>query len=270
PQNEAFWECWTTLTALAKDTQRIRLGALASCVLFRPPSLTAKIAAVFDNISEGRLEFGLGAGWFQEEAESNGVAFPQPKTRISQLREALQITRRLWTEESVSFHGKHYSLKGAHCNPKPLQTPHPPIWTGILKCGPSMLKLAATHVDVCNFGMRSNLEPEGFRSVGAQLRRLASSAGRRENDVKISGTRIIVIGESSGEVYEKTHAWKGKGEAEEEFRRLRIVGTPEECVEQVKRYVESGVEYFLCFFPDVVELKSLRLFGKHVIPAIRP
>ncbi|OLS28236.1 MAG: Pyrimidine monooxygenase RutA [Candidatus Heimdallarchaeota archaeon LC_2] len=113
-------EAWTLLSALAVDTSTIRLGTLVTGNNYRYPPLLAKMTATVDQISGGRLDFGLGAGWKQNEYEAYGIPFPSVKDRMDQLEEAIQIIKKLWTEPKVTFQGKHYQLKDAYSSPKPV------------------------------------------------------------------------------------------------------------------------------------------------------
>ncbi|MHA2399511.1 MAG: TIGR03560 family F420-dependent LLM class oxidoreductase [Promethearchaeota archaeon] len=130
--NEAgsVFEAWTLLSALAVETKTIKLGPLVGCNSFRNPTLTAKIASTLDVISNGRLIFGYGAGWKEEEYRAYGFPFQDAVTRLKKLREGITLIKKLWTEEKTSFSGDFYEAKGAICNPKPVQKPHPPIMIG--------------------------------------------------------------------------------------------------------------------------------------------
>lgn len=138
-------ECWTVLSALAEATSRIRIGPLVTCNAFRYPSLLAKMAATVDMISDGRVNFGIGAGWHEDEATAYGISFPRAGIRVEMLDEALSIIKKLWTEDKVTFKGKHYSVDNDVCLPKPVQKPHPPILVG--GSGDKMLRLIARHAN---------------------------------------------------------------------------------------------------------------------------
>ena len=127
PFNKSVLESWTTLTALALETKAIRLGVLVTCNLFRHPSVLAKMSATVDVISGGRLQFGIGAGWYEEECLAYGIQFPKASVRIRRLRESVQIVKKMWTEEKSDFEGRYYRIKDAICEPKPVQKPHPPV-----------------------------------------------------------------------------------------------------------------------------------------------
>src|SRR5205814_2948470 len=114
-------DCFTALAAVAMATRRVRLTQLVACNAFRHPALTAKAATTIDHVSGGRLELGLGAGWFREEYDALGIEYPAPRVRIAQLREAIRIIKQLWTERITEFEGEHYRIRGAYAEPKPLQ-----------------------------------------------------------------------------------------------------------------------------------------------------
>src|SRR5262245_41097326 len=123
-------ECFTALSAVAMLTRRVKLAQLVACNSFRHPALTAKIAASLDHVSGGRVELGLGAGWFREEYDALGIPYPPPKTRIAEMREALQIIKKLWSDAQVSYDGEHYKIRNAYAEPKPLSKPRPKIILG--------------------------------------------------------------------------------------------------------------------------------------------
>ncbi|MGV0851467.1 TIGR03560 family F420-dependent LLM class oxidoreductase [Mycolicibacterium phlei] len=141
-------EGWTSLAAMAVVVRRARVGCLVSGVTFRNPAVLAKMAVTVDHISGGRLDFGIGAGWHEGEHRGYGIDFPPAGQRVAMVDEALTVIRRLWTEGAVDFAGRHYTLEGALCEPKPLQRPHPPIVVGAAQ--PRMLRVAARHADEWN------------------------------------------------------------------------------------------------------------------------
>jgi alkanesulfonate monooxygenase SsuD/methylene tetrahydromethanopterin reductase-like flavin-dependent oxidoreductase (luciferase family) len=126
PAHEAVFECWTTMAAISQRTSRIRLGQMVGCNSYREPSVLAKITSTIDVISGGRLDWGIGAGWYENEYKGYGFEFRRPRDRIGMLRETVQIVRSMWTEPETSFDGEYYKLSRAQCDPKPLQSPHPP------------------------------------------------------------------------------------------------------------------------------------------------
>ena len=150
--DEPFMEGWTILTALAAVTERIRLATLVSSVHYRNPALLAKMAAGVDQISRGRLTFGIGAGWFETEYKQYGWEFPpRPAVRIRQMEEAVRLIRAMWTEKRTTFQGKYFQAQDAILEPKPVQKPHPPIMIG---GGGEQLTLRAVArlAQACNVG----------------------------------------------------------------------------------------------------------------------
>ena len=149
PRSEPQMEAWTLLAALARETQRIGIGILVTCNGYRNPALLAKMAATVDVLSNGRLIHGLGSGWFADEYEGYGFDFPDVPMRLAQLDEALHIQKLLWTADRPSFAGRHYQLREAWCEPRPVRKPHPPILIG--GGGEKvLLRLVARHADMWN------------------------------------------------------------------------------------------------------------------------
>src|SRR3954453_16059588 len=130
PELETNFECWISTAALARDTSTIRIGQMVTCNNYRPPALLAKMASTVDVLSHGRLDFGIGAGWYEDEYRAYGYPFPDGPERLRMLGEALQIFHAMWKEPSATFEGKNYQVRGAINEPKGVQKPHPPIWIG--------------------------------------------------------------------------------------------------------------------------------------------
>lgn len=145
-------EAWTLLAALTRDTTTIRLGCLVTAAQYRNPALLAKIVAGVDRMSGGRVEFGIGAGWKENEYRAYGIPFRAPGERVDEMVEAIEICRRLWTEERASFQGTYYSVADAVCAPKPVQRPYPPLWIG--GKGTRVLRVAARLADGFDIGYR--------------------------------------------------------------------------------------------------------------------
>lgn len=122
------WESLTTLSALAPVTTRIRLGVMALCNSYRSPSLLAKISSTIDLISKGRLDLGIGMGWYRNEYDAYGFQFPSAKIRAAQLSESARILRLMWTQDKADYYGQYYSVREAINSPKPIQKPHPLLW----------------------------------------------------------------------------------------------------------------------------------------------
>ena len=166
PELETTFECWISTAALARDTQNVRIGQLVTCNNYRQPSLLAKMASTVDVLSHGRLDFGIGAGWYEHEWRAYGYGFPDAPTRLKMLGEALPIIKAMWTEPYATYEGKFYQVNGAINEPKGVQKPHPPIWIG--GGGEKVtLKLVARYGDYSNFG-GANIEE--FKRKAAILR----------------------------------------------------------------------------------------------------
>src|SRR6266481_1178914 len=151
PAQEITFECWTSTAALARDTRRVRLGQMVTCNSYRNPALLAKMASTVDALSHGRLDFGIGAGWYEEEYVSYGYPFPGPHERLERLREAVEIILAMWTQEEANFEGTYYQVRGAINQPKGVQKPHIPLLIG--GGGEKVtLRLVAQYGDACNFG----------------------------------------------------------------------------------------------------------------------
>ncbi|HET7846500.1 MAG TPA: LLM class F420-dependent oxidoreductase [Acidimicrobiia bacterium] len=269
---EPTYEAWTLMAALAAVTDRVRLGQMCTCNSYRPPSLLAKAAASVDVISGGRLEMGIGAGWYQAEYEGYGYEFAKDSVRLGQLEEGVQILKRMWTEDVVDFDGRHYQLKGAICRPKPLQAPHVPIW--VAGGGEQLtLRTAARHAQYTNFGI--NLE--AFIHKSAVLREHCDREGTSFESIVRSKNFNIICAATEVEVEDKL-AWlmgqylKSVPETRaqtqvNEFRQLS--GTPEQIVEKLKVWEKAGMTYAIVYFPDpAYDLDGLQLFANEVIPAL--
>lgn len=170
-------EAWTLLAALAASTQRIRLGALVTGMTYRHPSVLAAEVVTVDNVSAGRLEVGLGTGWFEEEHLELGIDLPPTGELVDRFEEGVEVIHRLLTEENVRFEGTHHRLRGATLRPRPLQQPHPPVWIGAT--GPRMLGIVARYADAWHtFG-----SPDHLQRLGATLDEKLAAAGRNPDDV---------------------------------------------------------------------------------------
>jgi alkanesulfonate monooxygenase SsuD/methylene tetrahydromethanopterin reductase-like flavin-dependent oxidoreductase (luciferase family) len=231
-------ECWSLFSALAKETRKIRLGSAVTCNLWREPTLTAKLVASVDVISNGRVEFGIGGGHTRAEYDMYGIRFPKFKERMEMLAEAVAITKSLWTQKSTSFSGKHYVLKDAFCEPPPVQRPHPPIMIGGggLSATPA---LAARYADSYNPNADA-LSPELAKTYLEALDRECAKIGRDPMEIeKIWYGRFFISADSA--LVDAVRKQLGdKLEAS-------IVGTAEECTERVQTFVDLGFTHFILF-----------------------
>ncbi|MGH9034586.1 MAG: TIGR03560 family F420-dependent LLM class oxidoreductase, partial [Acidimicrobiia bacterium] len=178
PAHEAVFECWTTLAALAEATTTVRLGQMVGCALYRAPAVLAKITSNIDVISGGRLEWGIGAGWYRNEFAGYGFPFPEPKERIGRMRETVEIVKAMWSQPEATYDGRYFQLDRAQCDPKPLQSPHPPVWIG--GGGEQLtLRVVARHADWANFGG----QPHEWAHKREVLKEHCKAVGRDEEQI---------------------------------------------------------------------------------------
>jgi len=261
--NWPILETWTTLSALSSLTSRIRLGTMVSCNQHRNPALLAKTAATLDVLSNGRLEFGIGAGIQEVEHTAYGFDFPKLTVRVERLGEALEVIKRLWTQEKTNYNGKHYTLKDAVCEPKPLQTPHPPIIVGGSQEKYTM-KVTAKYADRFDWGFLPSLDV--YRRKLEVLENHCLTVGRDFSEIEKScwpGGQVL-IAQNHRELNEKISRIKPPNTTLEGFKKVTLAGTPHECVERLQVYADLGVTYFMLFFADLPSVDGLRLFSEAV------
>ena len=252
---EPMLEGWTTQSVVAGFTSKIKLGTLVTGIVYRHPSVLAKVGATLDVLSKGRLFMGIGAAWNVDEATAYGISFPPVKERMQRLEEAVQIIRKMWTEETTTFSGKFYQIRNAYCNPKPIQKPCPPIMIG--GSGERRtLKIAAKYGDACNiFGSVETVK----KKLGV-LREHCRSVGRDYDSIVKSKLGRIVIDKDKEKVTEAI-----KGMSEDRRREYAIYGTPEEVRRQVEAFRDAGVEYLIVNLEPNRELQALELFANEVV-----
>jgi alkanesulfonate monooxygenase SsuD/methylene tetrahydromethanopterin reductase-like flavin-dependent oxidoreductase (luciferase family) len=257
-------ECWTTLSALSAATKKIRLGTMVTCNSFRNPALLAKMAATLDNISNGRLELGIGAGVQKSEHDAYGFSFPSPRVRIERLNEAVELIKKMWTEDTTHYNGTYYNILDAACEPKPIQKPHPPI----VVCGAGeklTLKVTARHADRYDWSYLPSFE-EYERKLKI-LEKHCKKVGRSLDDIEKScwPAGQTFIGDTKKELKKKVMNLLPKGASLEEFMQTNFVGSADDYLQSIQKYIELGVTYFMVFFGDLPELKGLNFFSEKVV-----
>lgn len=264
---DSCFECYTSLAAIAMRTSKLRLGQLVTCTSYRNPALVAKMAATLDVISKGRLEFGIGAGWYENEYKAYGYRFESPSVRISQLREAVQIIRKMWTEEKATFHGKYFSVDAVINSPKPIQKPHPPIMIG--GSGEKLtLKAVAQLAERSDLSASLTLE-ECIRKHKL-IDQYARDFGRDPSSIERTLHREVYIARDGERARSRALESKPPDLSEEAFLKSRIIGDPDECVSQLNECVKQAeVRYFILRVPDAAELESLRLLASEVMPRVK-
>lgn len=267
PTQEPTFECWTLMAALAATTQRVRLGQMCTCNSYRNPAYLAKVASSVDVISGGRLEFAIGAGWYEHEYLAYGYEYPSDGTRIAQLAEAVEIIKRMWTEDEATFEGRHYSVRGAINRPRPLQEPHPPLWVaggGERKT----LRVVAEHADFSNFAGT----PETFRAKSAILDRHCEEVGRDPAEIWRTIHLLITVAPDEATlqpVLERVASQAGRP-VDAYLRSSQVVaGTPRQVVDRLGEYADAGCVHVTGYFGDAVWGDSLEVFASEVAPALR-
>ncbi|CAN5166617.1 MAG: LLM class F420-dependent oxidoreductase [Nocardioides sp.] len=276
PSDEATHEAWTLMAAFAASTDRIRLGQMCSCMSYRNPAYLAKIAATVDHVSAGRIEMGIGAGWYEHEWRAYGYGFPEARDRLGRLREGVQIFRQAWTEGVSTLDGTYYQVDGAICRPLPLQKGRNGIPLWIAGGGEKVtLKIAAQYADYTNF----DGTPEGFARKSALLAEHCSTVGTDFAAITRSANYNVFIGATQAEVEDRIgwysdHMTRCLGEAggAERARRITeqgLVGTPDQIVEQLTSLEALGMTYPITYFPEAAYDRSgLDLFAAEVVPAL--
>lgn len=273
---EATYEAWSLMAALAAVTDHVRLGQMCTCNEYRPPAYLAKVAASIDRISGGRVEMGIGAGWYEAEFLGYGYSFDRPAVRIGRLAEAVDIMKAMWTEDVVDYEGKHFRLQGAINQPKPAQRPHIPLW--IAGGGEQLtLRIVAEHAAYSNFGQSL----DNFNRKSEVLAGHCRDVGRDFEEIVRSANFNVVIAETEAGVAERLDWLRDHHRPflpEDRIERMidgnfvasgGIVGTPEQVVAHFEKWRDAGCGYAICYFPDLAyDHGSLELFAARVIPAL--
>jgi F420-dependent oxidoreductase-like protein len=235
---EPMLESYSTLGFLAGVTSRIRLGALVGCAVFRSPGLLVKTATTVDVLSGGRLTFGIGAGWYQDEAVGLGLPWPERRERFARLEEILRIAHQLWADDRSTFTGTFTELAEPIVRPLPLARPHPPIMIGG-NGERRTLRLVARYADACNFLV---LEPEEIRAKLAVLRAHCAEIGRDVREIEITALDEV------------------------DLRPGRM--SPADVVARARAQADAGVQHLIVNMPDAWDVRHLDLIGREVVPAI--
>ena len=257
-------DAWTTLAGLARDTSRIRLGTLMTSATFRLPGVLSIQVAGVDQMSGGRVELGIGAGWYEQEHTAYGIPFPPVKERFDRLEEQLEILTGLWGTpdgERFSFAGAHYQLTDSPALPKPVQSPRPPILIG--GGGPKRTPaLAARFADEFNMPFAS---VDDTATQFGRVREALSAVGRAPGDLRWSNALVLCCGRDDAEVRRRAEAI---GRDADELRENGAAGTPEEVVEKLGRYAEVGSQRMYLQVLDPADLDHVELVAAEVMPKL--
>jgi F420-dependent oxidoreductase-like protein len=275
PTHEATHEAWSLMSAYAATTTRVKLGQMCTAMSYRNPVYLAKVAATADIISGGRVQMGIGAGWYEHEWRAYGYGFPAAGVRLARLDEGVQILRAAWCDGEVTFEGKHYQVNGAIVEPKPLQDGGLPLW--IAGGGEKVtLRIAAKYAQYTNF----TSEPAAFAHKSQVLADHCREVGTDYDAIVRSANFNAVIGESDADVKERVERVRARqvtkaNEAAVDGMLSTVTapesasGTPEQVVEKLERMRALGCEYAILNFPEAAYDRSgIELFEREVIPVL--
>ena len=255
-------DAWTTLAGLARDTSTIRLGTLVTPVTFRQPGSFAVIAAQVDQMSGGRVDIGIGAGWYGAEHDAFGLPFPELADRYNLLEDSLAILTGAWGAPSGStydYEGTSVTVHIPADTVRPAQHPHPPIVLGG-QGNPKSARLAATYADEYNTAF---VPIEKMKTTHDKVRAACEAAGRDPGSIVYSAALVLCCGEDENEVARRAAAI---GREVDELREQGLAGTPDEVLDKLGRYADAGAERFYLQVLDVSDLDQLRLVAEQVLP----
>jgi F420-dependent oxidoreductase-like protein len=258
-------DAWVTLAGLARDTSRIRLGTLLTCATFRLPGPLAVAVAEVDAMSGGRVELGLGAGWYDAVHTADGVPFPPLGERFDRLAEQLEIVTGLWRTEvgaTYSFTGRHWTVTDSPGLPKPAQRPHPPVIVG----GHGRIRtpqLAARFADEFNIPFPSSVSAAARQFD--RVRTACADAGRAADSIVLSAALVLCCGRDEAEVRRRAAAI---GREVDELREHGLAGTPQEVVERIGEFADAGARRIYLQTLDLTDLDQLDLVAADVLPAL--
>ncbi len=262
-------DAWTIMSALAARTERLRLGTLVSPVTFRHPTVLAKMASTVDRISDGRVEIGMGAGWWEEEHRTHGFGFPPTGERFELLEEQLEIVHGLLSEETFSFESPHYAMEDCRFLPKAVQRPHPPIIVGG-DGKPRLARLVARWADEFN---TVGGTPDEVRERYARVRGAVDDAGRDQDGVTTSLMTWLYVGKTEADARAR-YARAQELDPDllkrtyEENARECIVGSPEQAAERLNEYAAAGVQRVMLNHSFFDDLDTLELLAGRVFPKV--
>jgi F420-dependent oxidoreductase-like protein len=257
-------DAWVTLAAIARETSRVRIGTLLSSATFRLPGPLAIAVAQVDDMSGGRVELGLGAGWYEEEHRAYGIPFPPIEERFDRLGEQLEVVTGLWATapgERFSFAGRHYVVEDSPALPKPVQTPRPPVIVGGAGAHRTP-RLAARFADEYNAPFLSVADAE---KQFARVRIACEEIGRDPSALRSSAAVVVCCGRDEAEIERRASAI---GRAVVELREDGAAGTPDEVIARCAEYRRAGAGTIYLQVLDLSDLDHLRLLADEVLPVL--
>ncbi|GAA3544296.1 LLM class F420-dependent oxidoreductase [Amycolatopsis ultiminotia] len=274
PSDEATHEAWSLMAAYGAATERVRLGQMCTCMGYRNPAYLAKVAATIDVLSGGRVEMGIGGGWYEHEWRAYGYGFPSAGDRLGQLDEGVQIMRQLWTEGKATFEGKHYQVDGAISRPLPLQEGGIPLW--IAGGGEKKtLRTAAKYASYTNFAGK----PDEFKHKSEVLEAHCKDVGTDFGKIVRSANYNVVIGETEKDVQDRLAWIRAHHEPHlpadvlestyQNYSTGPLVGTPEQIVERLKELEGLGMTYAIAYFVEsAFDRSGVELYTSKVLPEL--
>jgi F420-dependent oxidoreductase-like protein len=264
-------DAWATIAALSATTERLRLGTLVSPATFRHPAVLAKMVVTADHVSGGRVELGIGAGWWEREHEAYGIDLPEPGPRLDALEEQMELIRRYWEEGPFNYEGSHYRAKNLDAQPKPMQQPRLPLILGG-KGGPRSLRLAVALADEYNTVMST---AEEIADVRKRLDEACEAAERDPKTLPLSMMTGWLVGADEAELRDRASRlaqWKGEGDDGEAFlaglRPSAIKGTTPEAIEQLRGLEQAGLTRIMGQHLLHRDLDAIELMGREIVPAL--
>ena len=248
PSQDPTFECWSLMAALSQVTSEVRIGQMCTCNSYRNPAYLTKVASSIDAMSGGRLEFAIGAGWYDQEYKAYGYEYPSAGVRLKMLEEALQIYIAMTTQDKASFEGEHYQIKEAINQPKPLQKPYPPLWV----CGGGekvTLKLLAKYGDYGNW----DVDVEGFIHKSKILKKHCEIQKREYSKIKKTLHTNVIIGDNQKDFNNKLERIvEVTGIPEEMYKSKPLVGVRDKVFETMDEFSSVECDYLIAYVPDIV------------------
>lgn len=258
PSQEVTFECWTSTAALARETRSIRIGQMVTCNSYRNSALLAKMASTVDVLSHGRLNFGIGAGWYEHEYRAYGYNYPDGPERLRQLREAVQVILAMWTQEEAYFEGNYYQVHGAINQPKGVQKPHIPLLIG--GDGEKVtLKIVAQYADACNVGD----DPASVKQKLAVLKRHCETIERDYESIHRTTSTMCLMADSDEQALARLPAERKASLGS--TLHTALIGSPETIRQRLQAYEEAGVQELIMRFIDGTNLDAIRGFAQEFI-----
>ncbi|MBA4811836.1 MAG: TIGR03560 family F420-dependent LLM class oxidoreductase [Candidatus Actinomarinales bacterium] len=248
PTQDPTYECWTLMSALSQTTSKVRLGQMCTCNSYRNPAYLTKVASNIDVMSNGRLEYAIGAGWYDHEYRAYGYEYPSAGIRLKMLEESLIIYKKMTTEETPSFNGEFYQIDGAINQPKPIQKPYPPLWV----CGGGekvTLKLLAKYGDYGNW----DVDVDGFIQKSNILQNHCENVGRDFNEIGKTLHTNVLIADNQNDLDRKVEKLSTYTNIPKDYYYERpLIGTKDKVFETIDQYKEAGCIYLIAYIPDIV------------------